>query len=370
MLSEYAKAGVNYAEIEPFKQAMIAVGRTTLAFPNKRGVFVEVGEHGATFEYRGPHEHCWSNTQEGLGNKNWIAEWMYAHSGSRKTYYAGIGIDAAMMAVNDVIAQGAMPVVYTDEVAAGDSEWFTDSRRARDLAEGYRVACELAGMALPAGESSSLKYLINAVPPVKSAPSLSGCVTGIIAPKQRLIPSNGIQTGDVIIGVTSSGVHANGISLIIKKGMELPDCFLTQVPGGMTLGEEVLTPTCCYVDLVEGLLEGNVEIHAFIPGTGGGIAKVAFDKRPFTYRIEQWPVHIPPIFPFIREVLQVPLKDCLTTFNWGIGYYIFVPRPAVDSTISIGTARGFKMHYLGIVEEGERQVVFHPENIVLPPPGE
>ena len=179
------------------------MGRLTLTFPNKRGVFVEVGEHGATFEYRGPHkQHAWSSTQEGLGNKNWVAEWMYANDDRRITHYASIGIDAAMMAVNDVIAQGAMPVVYTDEVAAGDSEWFADAKRANDLADGYRIACELAGMALPAGESPSLKYLVNARAPVKSAPSLSGCVTGIIAPKYRL-QSGKIGVGDCIIGVSS-----------------------------------------------------------------------------------------------------------------------------------------------------------------------
>lgn len=68
----------------------------------------------------------WCKTQEGLGNKNWIAEWMYQYAGDGRTHYEWIGWDAGLMAVNDVIAQGAMPVVYLDEVAAGDSEWFED----------------------------------------------------------------------------------------------------------------------------------------------------------------------------------------------------------------------------------------------------
>jgi phosphoribosylformylglycinamidine cyclo-ligase len=369
--SQYAQAGVDPKKIEPFKWAMIEMGRTTLAFPNKRDVFVEVSNHGATYEYRGPHEHMWSNTQEGLGNKNWIAEWMYGNGGNlARTHYESIGIDAAMMAVNDVIAQGAMPVVYRDEVAAGDSEWFTDEKRAKDLARGFYRACELAGMALPAGESPSLKYLVKAAPPVKSAPSLSGCVTGIIAPKSRLLKGS-IAIGDHIIGVASSGVHANGISLIIKKAMALPNRFYTEVPGGRTLGEEVLTPTRCYVNLVEWLLQDEVEIHALLPGTGGGIAKVAFDKRSFTYRLHTWPKNIAPIFPFIREVLEVPLVDCLTTFNWGIGYYLFVPAKSVERTMHVGNMLcDLEMYDLGIVEEGERKVIFEPENIVLPPPGE
>ena len=142
---EYAKAGVDYSKIEPFKKAMMETGRRTLSFPNRRGVFINnkvIHSHGAVYEYReGPLQHSWCQTQEGLGNKNWIAEWMYQNAGTGRTYYEGIGIDTALMAVNDVIAQGAMPVVYTDEVAAGDSEWFQDEKRAEDLAKSYLTVC-------------------------------------------------------------------------------------------------------------------------------------------------------------------------------------------------------------------------------------
>src|SRR4030042_2490298 len=135
-MSEYAEAGVDYTKIEPFKRAMIEVGKKTLTFPNRRGVYIDdkvLHAHGAVFRYKGRRSHIWCKTQEGLGNKNWIAEWMYQFSGTGKTYHRGIGIDAALMIVNDVIAQGAMPVIYTDEVAAGDSEWFQDEKRVVDL---------------------------------------------------------------------------------------------------------------------------------------------------------------------------------------------------------------------------------------------
>lgn len=368
---EYAQAGVDYTKIEPFKQAMIEVGRKTLTFPNRRGVFLNeevLHSHGAIYEYRGGLPHIWCKTLEGLGNKNWIAEWMYMFAGTGKTYYESIGIDAALMAVNDVIAQGAMPVIYTDEVAAGDSEWFEDEARSRDLASGYFKVCEMVGMALPAGESPSLRYLIKAAPPVHSAPSLSGCVTGIIAPSGRLITGHKLQAGDHIIGVTSSGLHANGISLVIKRALTLPDKFLTELSNGKMLGEEALIPTRSYVALIEALLENEVDIHALLPGTGSGISKLAFDKRPFTYRIHTW-VEVPLLFQFMRE-LGVSLNDCLTTFNWGIGYYIFVSPSEVERTIGIGEKAGYELVDVGQVEEGERKVIFEPENITLSPPGE
>jgi phosphoribosylformylglycinamidine cyclo-ligase len=385
MSGEYAQAGVNYAEIEPFKQAMIEAGKKTLSFPNKRGVFINedlMHAHGAVYRFE-PGKwwqiHKWlnfvlqgqpifCNTQEGLGNKNWIAEWMYQFSGTGRTYYEGIGIDAALMVANDVIAQGAMPVVYTDEVAAGDSDWFKDEKRSKDLAGGYLKVCELVGMALPAGESPALRYLVKAESPVKSAPSLSGCVTGIIFPSNRLIRGEKLQVGDIILGVTSSGWHSNGASLIIKRALVLPEQFLTKLPNERTLGEEALIPTRSYVALVEALLKARVDIHAFLPGTGGGVAKIAFDKRPFTYRVHTW-VEVPPICLFMRE-LGVTLEDCLTTLNWGVGYYIFVSSKEVERTIQIGRRVGYEVVEIGRVEEGERKVVFEPEGITLPPPGE
>src|SRR6185369_9696308 len=136
----YAKAGVDYTQMEPFKMAMIDAGKRTLKFPNKRGVYINedaTHAHGAVYEYRGSLPHIWCKTQEDLGNKNWIAEWMYQHAGTGRTYYEGIGIDTALMVVNDVIAQGAMPVVFTDQVEVGDSAWFEDEKRAKALAESF-----------------------------------------------------------------------------------------------------------------------------------------------------------------------------------------------------------------------------------------
>jgi phosphoribosylformylglycinamidine cyclo-ligase len=366
--SEYAKTGVDYTKIEPFKMAMVSAGKRTLKFPNRRGVYIEpesLGAHGVVFRYRGAKPHFWCMTQEGLGNKNWIAEWMYQHAGTGRTYYEGIGIDTALMAANDVICQGALPVIYTDEVAAGDSEWFMDERRSRDLAESFYQACKICGMALPAGESPALRYLVKAEPPVRSAPSLSGCVTGIIAPRSRMVTGDKLSVGDRIIGVTSSGLHANGVSLVIKRALGLKDQFLHQLPNGKTLGEEALIPTRSYVGLVEALQQKDIEVHSFLGGTGGGISKIAYAKRPFTYRVKKWVDEVPPLFQFMLEI-GVSLKDCLTTFNWGIGFYIFVPEKEADRAIKTGRKAGYELIDLGQVEAGERCVVFEPEKITLP----
>ena len=368
--SEYAKAGVDYTVMEPFKMAMIKAGKKTLKFPNKRGVFINkdaAHAHGAVFEYKGKAKHIWCQTQEDLGNKNWIAEWMYQKTG--KSYYDSIAIDTALIVVNDVIAQGAMPVVFTDQLEASESSWYGDKKRAQDFANGFLKICKVVGMALPAGESASVKYLINPKAPVREIASLSGSVTGIVTPKENLITGKDLQVGDHIIGVTSSGLHANGISLVIKKALGLPKQFLTKLPNGKTLGEEALIPTLSYVALVEALLNNHIKIHALLPGTGDGVGKIAFDKRSFTYRISSW-LAVPPLFRYFQKELRVPIKDCLKTFNWGVGYYIFTPEKEVAKILKIGKKLGYKLADIGVVEKGKRQVIFEPENIILTPPGE
>src|SRR3989344_1216447 len=316
--SAYAKAGVDYTKMEPFKMAMIEAGKKTLKFPNRRDVFINedaTHAHGAVFEYRGNGPHIWCKTQEDLGNKNWIAEWMYEKKGV--SHYEAIAIDTALIVVNDVIAQGALPVVFTDQLEASDSSWYADEKRAKDFANGLLKICEEVGMALPAGESASVKYVVNPRPPVKRIVSLSGSVTGIIAPRERLITGQKLSAGDVIIGAASSGLHANGISLIIEKALELPEQFLTKLASGKSIGEEALTPTRSYVALVEALLDSKVDIHALLPGTGDGVGKIAFDKRLYTYRIRNWP-EVPELFRYYHEQLGIPLQDCLKTFNWGV----------------------------------------------------
>lgn len=175
-----------------------------------------------------------------------------------------------------------------------------------------------------------------------------------------------------IIGAAASGIHANGISLVIKEALKLPDQFLTKLPSGRTLGEEALVPTRSYVALIEALLEDYVDICALLPSTGDGVAKLAFDKRPMQYRIHSWlpEEKIPDLFRFLHQQCGVSLAGCLKTFNWGFGYYLFVAPNQVDVTIDVGTKAGYEMMEVGRVEEGPRQTIFEPARITLPPPGE
>ncbi len=378
--SEYAKAGVDYQKIEQFKDRMIETAKRTVTFPNRRGVYVDTDvmhSHGGVYEYRDPVKHAWCKTQEGLGNKNWISELLYANDPHGPTYHDDIAFCTAMMAANDNIAQGALPVTYTDEVIADRDDWFMDKKRSADFARGTFEACEAAGMALVAGESPVYKYLVNPRMPVKTAAVFGGCVTGIIAPIGRKITGKNLRAGSRIMAVASTGLHANGISLLIRRVMGdndikgLSNGFDTKLPSGMTIGQAAHIRTACYVPLVERLLEREIPIDAILPGTGDGVGKLGFDKRNYRCRIypDKW-LEVPELFLFMREI-GVTIEDCLKTFNWGAGYYLFAQQQHVDDILQAAADTGFKAAEVGIVEEGERCTVFGPEgNLILAPPGE
>lgn len=367
----YAKAGVDYKDLQPFKDQMVAMGKTTFGFPLAAGAKViddVPHSHGAIFEIGGM---MFVLTIEGLGNKNWIAEWMYLMTGDPR-WFAGIGIDTILMASNDNIAQGAVPLIYVDEVTVGLGSWFRDSIRAEAIVQSFYNGLQGLGVALPAGETPALKFLLNPEAPVESAPSFSGAILGVIDPKSRLITGSKLAAGDSIIAVKSSGVHANGISLLIEEAKKLPDHFLTVLPNGNTFGEEALIPTVDYSPMVNALLEAGVDVHALLPGTGDGVGKLAFDKHPYTYRVTNWwpEDEIPLLFRFMRDHCGIGLLDCLKTFNWGGGYYVYVPADEEEEAVRVITEAGFDCLKVGLVEEGQRQTIFEPAGITLPPPGE
>ena len=364
---EYAQAGVDYTKARPFREAMQAVGKRTLHFPEKRGVFIDeesTGTRVTPFEYRGPYSHSWVSVSEFLGNQSYIAEWLYRRTG--KSYYDAVGFNLAQIIAIDVIPGGALPAIFNNVVVVNSYDWGTDEKRRNDFARGVYEGCKSCGMALVQGDTGAARYLVR---PGQSV--LSGSIKGIIAPKERVITGRKLQVGDHILAAKSSGIHSNGISLVIERAKTLKDQFLHELANGRTLGEEALLRSRCYVSLIEALLEEQpkIDIHAVQPATGGGLPKMAFDKRPLNYRIHSWFEEISPLFSFMRE-LGVTLYDCLTTFNYGAGLFIFAPLEEINCVLDVGKKAGYEMMQVGVVERGLRRVIFEPEGIALPPPGE
>ena len=379
MPNENALAGVDYGKIKPFKDRMVAIAQETRHLPEGRGVFIEPGfnAHAVAYEYRGSLPHRWVATKEGLGNKAWIAMLLNQQGLADPTgrfHFGGIGVDTFLMGANDNAAHGGWPVILTDEVSVGLDEFFGYPQAAA-LADSFRFACIQHDCAMGQGESPAYKYLMKAEPPVKVAPSLGVCVIGLVASKERYVSGRNVRVGDVLIGVPSSGLHANGISPLIRWVMELPGGFLTKL-NGRTVGEEALIPTRSYVPFVEAVLDDRIEVHAFLPMTGDGIGKFASDPR-FHYNVHTWlpESQMPPLFRFMEEI-GMPREGIAKTFNCGIGYVAIVPPHEVDRVLAAGFRTSicgeggrYQPMVIGVVEEGPAGTYFAPWDLHLAPPG-
>lgn len=364
MPGEY-RLDVDYAKLKIGKKALRLIIPETRELPLARGV--AVSETGAWRFVGTTPSAGWGPILESLGTKDRIAQWMYEATGN-PWHFAGIPADTVEMAVMDLLRHGALPYSGADLIAVWDGAWFDDELRLGAVADGLHRACRANKLALVGGETPALKALLEFDFNPDDAPVFAFAANGIIAPPEREIVPR-IRAGARIVGVTSSGPHANGYSLLKRVGFRLSDKFLTYVPGGRTFGEEALEPTRSYAGLMEAVLAAGIMPLAFKPATGGGLGKLCADD-PFTFVIERWPAAIPPIFPFLLDA-DVPLAECLSTFNWGIGAYFIMEEAAVDALLAVGKNAGYELYDLGHVEDGLPKTIFRPEgNIEVLAPGD
>jgi len=259
----YATSGVSYAQMDPVKRlAQKEAAKTT---PNllKLGLQELAASRGESAYVWQEGNHYKAFVVEGLGTKNLVADAMQKITG--KSYYQAIAQDTVAMIVNDLIVVGATPEVINAYFAVGNSDWFSDEVRARDLIKGWRKACDLAGAAWGGGETPTLKDIIH-----PDMIDLSGAAVGSIKPKSRLTLGTTIQTGDRLILIESSGIHANGLTMARAIADQLEAGFATPLPSGKLYGESLLTPTHIYAELVKQLFMARIKPHYMINITGHG----------------------------------------------------------------------------------------------------
>ncbi|MFA6534107.1 MAG: AIR synthase-related protein, partial [Patescibacteria group bacterium] len=298
-----------------------------------------------------------AQVEEGLGTKNLVADAMYRLT--RRLFYDNISQDGVAMIVNDLITLGALPISVAMHLAVGDSGWFKNKRRYRNLVKGWKDACILACAKWGGGETPTLKDII-----LPGTFVLSGSAIGQAEPKTHLINPENIQDGDVILFVPSSGVHSNGLSLDRRIAEKLPQGYLTPVPGdGRTYGEVLLDPTIIYVRLMKALMENDIVPHSAINITGHGLRKLMRATQPFAYVVKKLP-KLQPIFRFIQQNGPVDDYEAFSTFNMGVGFALILPRNQVSKSRRIATALGYPTLEAGSVEANtERLVEIRPQNI-------
>jgi phosphoribosylformylglycinamidine cyclo-ligase len=259
-----------------------------------------------------------------------------------------VGIDLVAMCVNDLIVQGAEPLFFLDYYATGKLSVDV----ATDVIGGIARGCEISGAALIGGETAEMPGMYEA-----GDYDLAGFCVGAVD-KDKVIDGQSVKAGQAIIGLTSSGPHSNGYSLI-RKIIEHAGADVNADFCGQPLGKALLTPTQIYVKPLLSLFETNT-VHALAHITGGGllenIPRVLPENTQAIINSNSW--QRPAIFNWLQENGKVAEDEMYRTFNNGIGMTLVVDQADVDSTIAHFADEEFDAMLIGNIEShsGKPQV--------------
>ena len=336
----YAAAGVDitagYRAVELMKQH---IARTMVS-----GKSDDIGGFGGLFELdiTDMKKPVLVSGTDGVGTKLKMAFLMDKHD--------TVGIDCVAMCVNDIICCGAKPLFFLDYIACGKNYPEKIAQIVAGIAEGcVQSGCELIG-----GETAEMPGFYS-----EDEYDLAGFSVGAVD-KSKVLDKTKVASGDVIIGLASSGVHSNGFSLV-RKVFDVENADL-KAPmkelGGASLGETLLTPTKIYVKPMLELFKA-VEVKAVSHITGGGFYENIPRSIPDGYcaRIDKASLKILPIFKLIAEKGGIPEHDMFNTFNMGEGMTVIVAREEADKAVNVLNTCGADAYLLGDVVNGSEGVV-------------
>jgi phosphoribosylformylglycinamidine cyclo-ligase len=352
---------VDYSKLDPVKRAAIECFSGLNKKPERLGFRIVAETLGEPAIAIGLPEQDFmlAFNVEGLGTKNLIADSMSADPrGKGIKYYESVGKDCLAMSTNDLAAIGADAFVYGDILSSGDSNWFGDLEKSKSVLKGFKEGAEEIGLAIPCGETPTLKGVVN-----DSTIDMAGASLGIIRPRENLVYGQNLSAGDVIIGLESSGIHSNGVSLARKVAESLKDGYFSELPSGAMLGEELLKPTVLYTRALMELLEES-EVHYLSPITGHGWKKIMRARKQLSYEIANVP-EPGELFDFLVEKSGVSQKEAYFTWNMGLGYAVIAPSDSRDAIFSVAEKHGIGAFKLGSVAKGSKRVSIKPKGIVF-----
>jgi phosphoribosylformylglycinamidine cyclo-ligase len=283
---------------------------------------------------------------DGVGSKTMIANMMER--------YDTIGIDCVAMNVNDMICVGARPLSLVDYIVIEQ----TDAAMLDAVAAGLCEGAKLAGISISGGETAQLKDVVNGF-------DLVGMAIGRVD-LDKIISGKDVAEGDIVIGVRSSGVHSNGLSLARKAFFEDHQYRVDQRFDdlGVTLGEELLRPTDIYVPEAMEILQRVKGVKALINITSDGLLNLARVEAKVGFEIDRL-IEPHPIFALIQRHANVDDSEMFEVFNMGIGFCYVVNPNDVALTISILESHGRNAQRIGYaVPDPERHVRIHERKLL------
>lgn len=305
----YSESGVDIDLEEVTVSALTKKLKETLQFQD---VITESGHFAALVRLG---NQALAMSTDGVGSKILVAEMMEK--------YDTIGIDCVAMVVNDLICVGARPLAMVDYLAVEKP----DPDAAIQIASGLAEGCRQANTAMIGGETASLPEIVR---------NFDLAATGIgLVGLDRIITGDKIREGDVIIGIESSGIHSNGLSLARRVFFEIADLKIDDslpTDENITVGEVLLEPTRIYVQAIMELLD-NLKVHGLAHITGGGFTNLKRLKKGISYSIDNLPSP-PPIFEFISSQ-GVATEEMHRVFNMGVGFAVILPEENSSEALKI-----------------------------------
>jgi phosphoribosylformylglycinamidine cyclo-ligase len=330
----YADAGVDIDKAGKMVDKIKKIAQQT----SRSGVIGEIGGFGGLFSLNiGDMESpVLVSSTDGVGTKINIAFMMSKHD--------TIGIDLVAMSVNDVIVQGAKPLYFLDYLSMGRLE----EKIAIDVIAGIGEGCRQAGCALIGGETAEMPGFYK-----DGEYDLAGFAVGVVE-NSKIIDGSGIRVGDQLIGISSSGLHSNGYSLVRKICFDILklkiDAYIPEL--GKTIGEELLTPTRIYTQTVHSVIK-CLPVLGLAHITGGGITdniiRVIPEQCGIIMQKHSWDV--PPVFTYLEQAGNISEREMMRTFNNGIGLIAVVHEKDAQEVLDRLIAMKEKAFIVGEIVE-------------------
>jgi len=343
MTETYKNAGV---DIDAGNQAVERM-KTHVRKTFRPEVRTDLGGFGSLFALQNKYEQpILVSGTDGVGTKLKIAFEMDKHD--------TIGQDLVAMCVNDILVQGAEPLFFLDYIATGKLV----PEKVEDIVKGISNGCLLAGCSLIGGETAEMPGMYQA-----DDYDLAGFAVGVVDEKD-LIDGSKIESGDLIIGLESSGLHSNGYSLVrhllTNNSYSFQDNILEL---GGVLGEQLLIPTKIYVrSILELLKEINILGMAHI--TGGGllenIPRILPEGLQAEIELGSW--EKPAIFNFLKKIGKLEISEMYRTFNMGIGFTIIIKQEDRERALNKLEQLGEKPYLIGRITNGNDGVLLIGED--------
>ena len=332
----YRDSGVDIDAGNALVEAIKPLARST----RRAGADADLGGFGALFDLKaaGFTDPILVAANDGVGTKLKIAIDTGEH--------ASIGVDLVAMCVNDLLAQGAEPLFFLDYFACGK----LDVETARSVIAGIAEGCRQAGCALIGGETAEMPGMYTG-----EDYDLAGFAVGAVE-RGQILPRADIVSGDVLIGLASSGVHSNGYSLVRRLVAEekLPWSGPAPFDPGKTLAEALLVPTRIYVKPVLQAIRATAAVKAIAHITGGGLSENLPRVLPsgLAAHIDLATWEPPAVFGWLARAGNLDDAEMLRTFNCGLGLVLVAAQSQADKILATLRAAGEAPLRIGEIEPG------------------